>query len=148
MSKCCCISFIDGVVISAILLWSLVTITKASIKHYKSSRYSEYSTLLKLPSNANNYYGATLPSSLQDENEDTASDNTVTYMDVEISASRWSIYNLSRFLISLAQLALFVNSLLLVRSHTYPFSPNEGKDSDILIDFVVRTAFWVTCRLL
>lgn len=122
-----------------LLAWSSIVIAKASVKYYKS-HYAGYSPLLKLPSNANNYYGATLPSFHEDE--DTASDHTVT-MDVQITTSRWTIYNLSRLLISLVQLSLFARSIHQVLDHTYQVSPNEGSNFDILFAFGTRAAFWV-----
>lgn len=65
-------------------------------------------------------------------------------MDVEVKASRWTIYNWSRLILSLVQLGLFACAMQSIMEHTYQYSPNEGSKSDLLHAYGVRVIFWVS----
>lgn len=135
---------LDGYFIFFLLTCSLIVILKSAFKYYKSY-HSEYKPLLRLPSHANNYYGS-IESSANTSNDDvndTASDDTFI-MDVEIKASRWTVYNWSRLFVSTIQLYLFLHCMQQIDNHKYQLLPNEGKKSDLLFAFGARATFWVT----
>jgi hypothetical protein len=113
----------------------------ASVKYYKS-KSSGYTPLLnKLPTSSNNHYGATTAHN-NSSDDDAASDNTVT-MDIEIKSSRWTIYNWSRLILSMAQLGLFVCAAQKIYQNHYEYSPNEGSKSELLFAYSTRIGFWV-----
>lgn len=93
----------------------------------------------KLPISSNTHYGAT---TVPDSNNDAASDNTVT-MDIEIKASRWTIYNWSRLVLSVVQLGLFVCTAQKVYENHYEYSSNEGTKSELLFAYSTRIGLWV-----
>lgn len=131
---------IDGLLLNAVLAWSFVVVVFASVKFYKSQR-SGYAPLINkantLPT-SNTYYGATSV-----VNDDNASDDTVI-MEVEIMASRWTIFNLTRFFISSVQLGLFVYAIGKLIGHDYDLSKSEGSALDVLISYGTRATFWVS----
>lgn len=107
-----------------------------SIKHYRSRKHG-YEPLLKhsqLPTV--HHYGSAAIS-------DNASDDTITH-DITIEASRWTLFNLSRFLLSLAQLALCVIAIQKIYHKTYEFTENEGSEHEILGAYMTHAAFWVS----
>lgn len=122
------------------LVWSLIIITKAAIKHYKSTS-AGYAPLLK--TTVNQHYGSTTAAGTVSTN-DAASDATVT-MDVEIKSSRWTVYNWSRLILSLVQLGLFACAMQKIMEHKYQYSPNEGSKTDLLHAYGMRVIFWVSC---
>lgn len=134
------IRIIDGLFLNVVLAWSFIVIVLESVRFYKSQR-SGYAPLINkantLPT-SNTYYGAT-----SDADNDNASDDTVV-MEVEIMASRWTVFNLSRFLISAVQLGLFVYVIGEIIGHRYELSKSEGKIFDILISYGTRATFWVS----
>lgn len=110
--------------------------TIGSIKHYRSRKHG-YEPLLKhsqLPTV--HHYGSAAIS-------DSASDDTITH-DITIEASRWTMFNLSRFLLSLAQLALCIVAIQKIHHKTYEFTENEGSEHEILGAYMTQTAFWVS----
>ncbi|CAO3646433.1 unnamed protein product [Mucor hiemalis] len=131
-------TIIDGLFLNAVLAWSFVVIVFASVKFYKLQRFG-YAPLINkantLPT-SNTYYGATSV-----VNDDNASEDTVT-MEVEIMASRWTIFNLTRFFISSVQLVLFVYAIGKLIGHDYDLSKSEGSALDILISYGTRATFW------
>lgn len=135
-------SVIDGAFPLMVLFWSLIIITKATIKYYKSQS-SGYTPLLK--TTANHSYGSTIPTATAGtvSTNDDASDSTIT-IDVEIKSSRWTIFNWSRLILSLVQLGLFASAMQKIIEHKYQYSPNEGNKSDILHAFGIRIVFWVS----
>lgn len=135
-------SVIDGVFLLVALIWTLIIITKATIKYYKSQS-SGYTPLLKTTVNHN--YGSTTPTATDGtvSTNDDASDSTIT-MDVEIKSSRWTIFNWSRLILSFVQLGLFACAMQKIMEHKYQYSPNEGSKSDILHAFGIRIVFWVS----
>lgn len=126
-----------------ILACSIITISFACVKYYKSQRPG-YAPLINktgtLPT-SNTYYGTT--GTVNNPSADSASDETVT-MDIEIKCSRWTIYNVSRVLFSLAQLGLFVCTIQKIYNHQYNFSENESGKSDVLVAYGTHVAFWVS----
>lgn len=143
------IRIIDGLFLIVVLAWSFIVVANASIKYYKSQR-SGYAPLINkantLPISNSNYGTATNASSV---NDDTASDDTVT-LDIEIKSSRWTIFNLSRVLFSIAQLGLFLYAIQKIGEHKYDFSKNEGNKFDVLVAYSTHAAFWVSsfCKYL
>ncbi|RCH88324.1 hypothetical protein CU097_000606, partial [Rhizopus azygosporus] len=88
------ISIINGALPIVLLTGSIIYLMIGSIKHYRSRKHG-YEPLLKhsqLPTV--HHYGSAAIS-------DNASDDTITH-DITIEASRWTLFNLSRFLLSLA----------------------------------------------
>ncbi|CAO3610008.1 unnamed protein product [Mucor fragilis] len=128
---------IDGAFLLVALVWSLIIITKAAIKHYKSTS-AGYAPLLK--TTVNQHYGSTTAAGTVSTN-DAASDATVT-MDVEIKSSRWTVYNWSRLILSLVQLGLFACAMQKIMEHKYQYSPNEGSKTDLLHAYGMRVIFW------
>lgn len=93
---------------------------------------------------ANQHYGSTTHATAGTvSTHDAASDATVS-MDIEVKASRWTIYNWSRLILSLVQLGLFACAMQSIMEHTYQYSPNEGSKSDLLHAYGVRVIFWVS----
>ncbi|CEP16804.1 hypothetical protein [Parasitella parasitica] len=133
---------IDGVFLLAFLIWSLINITKACLKLYKSQTPG-YTSLLK--TTANQHYGSTTAGAVSTSED--ASDSTIT-MDVEIESSRWTIYNLSRLALSSVQLGLFACAVQKIMDHKYQYSPNEASESDILHAYSVRIVFWTYSLIL
>ncbi|KAI9251679.1 P-loop containing nucleoside triphosphate hydrolase protein [Helicostylum pulchrum] len=138
---------IDGFLLMVILAWSMAIISIASVKYYKSQRPG-YAPLINKANTlpiSNAYYGAT--GTINNASADSASDETIT-MDIEIKCSRWTIYNISRVLFSLAQLGLFVCVIQKVLNHQYNFSQNESSKSDVLVAYGTHVAFWAYSLIL
>jgi hypothetical protein len=114
---------------------SCIAITIASVKYFKSQKPGYSPLLNKLPTTNNNYGSTTITN-------DTASDDTAI-MDIEIKSSRWTIYNVLRFLFSMVQLGLFISIIDKVNEHKYEFSINEGSVNDILVAYGTHVIFWV-----
>lgn len=134
------IRIINGLLLIVILVWSLKIVTIASIKYYKTQKPG-YAPLINKTSTlpTSNTYGTTTNDSFDDD----ISVDTIT-MDVEIKSSRWTVFNLSRFLFSLIQLSLFIVATRKISSKEYGFSNNEGSKSDVLVAYVTHIAFWVS----
>ncbi|ORE10363.1 P-loop containing nucleoside triphosphate hydrolase protein [Rhizopus microsporus var. microsporus] len=128
---------INGALPIVLLTGSIIYLTIGSIKHYRPRKHG-YEPLLKhsqLPTV--HHYGSAAIS-------DSASDDTITH-DITIETSRWTLFNLSRFLLSLAQLALCVIAIQKIYHKTYEFTENEGSEHEILGAYMTQAAFWVYC---
>ncbi|KAI9485985.1 MAG: P-loop containing nucleoside triphosphate hydrolase protein [Benjaminiella poitrasii] len=129
-------TIIDGLFFILVLTWSSIVLTFASIKYYKS-RSSAYEPLLnRLPATSNyNTYGT--PDNTAAVTESTKS------MDIEIKASRWTIYNWFRLILAAVQLSLFLYAVHEMDEGDYKYSPNEGKKSYLLFAFATRIGLWI-----
>ncbi|KAI9273715.1 P-loop containing nucleoside triphosphate hydrolase protein [Sporodiniella umbellata] len=129
---------INGLVPISVLVFSAISILAASVKHYKA-RKNGYDPLLKsgrLPTTG--YYGAAV-------RPDSASDDTVTG-DITLSASQWSVFNISRFIVSFAQLALYLFVIQKIYQGEYTFV--GGTQSETLVDYIAHTSLWAYASIL
>ncbi|KAI8647895.1 P-loop containing nucleoside triphosphate hydrolase protein [Parasitella parasitica] len=141
-TPCFRVNIIDGLLLLAVLIWSLIITIKACVKHYKSQSPG-YTSLLK--TTANQHYGSTTAGTVS--TSDDASDSAII-MDIEIKSSRWTVYNLSRLILSVVQLGLFACAVQKIMDHEYQYSPNEASESDVLHAYGVRIVFWTYCLML
>lgn len=134
------VSIINGLLLGVILVWSLKIVAIASVKYYKTQKPG-YAPLINKTSTlpTSNTYGTTT----NDSYDDSVSIDTIT-MDVEIKASRWTVFNLSRFFFSFIQLGLFIVAIRKISQKEYEYSENEGSKYDVLVAYGSHTAFWVS----
>ncbi|KAI7889871.1 P-loop containing nucleoside triphosphate hydrolase protein [Mucor mucedo] len=137
-------TIINGFVLIAILVWSLKIVVMASVKYYKTQKPG-YAPLINKTSTlpTSNTYGTTTNNSY----DDNVSIDTIT-MDVEIKASRWTIFNLSRLLFSLIQLGLFIVAIKRISQKEYDFSANENNKYDVLVAYGSHIVFWAYSLIL
>lgn len=143
-------SIVDSLIPIALLSWSIVAIGWAYVRNRRASS----SIYMPLKSNAPGYtsYGAAnIPQQQSDDNDSgddtsSSSDRTLTPA-YEESAARWTIYNVSRVIVSAVQLGVYLNALSLVLGNNYDIDPSvEGTSSDLTLALGGNTIFWVCNR--
>lgn len=130
------IRIIDGALLIVILTWSFIIITIASWKYIKSQKSNNYyKPLLSSNLPTTTTYGSTTTTDNNDQQEEEK---------IEIKSSRWTLFNLSRFLLSVIQFGLFFYFIIKIRQQKYEFSINEGSKFDILISYGTHLLLWVS----
>lgn len=142
-------SIVDGLIPILLLSWSIIAISWAYARNCRASS----SIYMPLKSNAPGYtsYGAANIPQQSDDNDSaddtsSSSDRTLTPA-YEESAARWTIYNVSRVIVSAVQLGVYLNALSLVLSNNYDIDPSvEGTSSDLRPALGGNVIFWVCNR--
>ena len=137
---------VDSLIPIALLSWSIVAVGWAYVRNRRASS----SIYMPLKSNApvyNTYGAANIPqqSDDSDSGDDTSSSSDRTLTPAyEESAARWTIYNVSRVILSAVQLGVYMNALSHVLGNNYDIDSSvEGTMSDLVLALGGNTIFWV-----